>query len=55
MLIKALAEFEGTLPGRASNRVIELGEAEPRVYGAGYAEQVVASGHEAPGMRGAAS
>ena len=62
MLIEALAGFEGTLLlvshdrhflGALSNRVVELGEAEPHVYGAGYAEYVVASGHEAPGMRAA--
>jgi ATPase subunit of ABC transporter with duplicated ATPase domains len=34
-----------------SNRVLELDDAGPREYGAGYAEYVIASGHEAPGMR----
>jgi len=61
MLIRALASFEGTLLlvshdrrflGALTNRVLELeAGAAPRVYGAGYAEYVAASGHEAPGMR----
>jgi ATPase subunit of ABC transporter with duplicated ATPase domains len=34
-----------------TNRVLELGPEEPLRYGAGYAEYVIASGHEAPGMR----
>jgi len=60
MLIRALADFEGTLLmvshdrhflSALSNRVLELDAAGPRVYGAGYADYVIASGHEAPGMR----
>ena len=60
MLIQALAEYEGTLLlvshdrhflTALSNRVLELGGGDARVYGGGYAEYVVASGHEAPGMR----
>jgi ATPase subunit of ABC transporter with duplicated ATPase domains len=34
-----------------TNRVLELDGGPPRVYGSGYADYVVASGHEAPGMR----
>jgi ATPase subunit of ABC transporter with duplicated ATPase domains len=61
MLIRALAGYEGTLLlvshdrrflSALTNRVLELVPGDPRVYGAGYAEYVVASGHEAPGMRG---
>ena len=37
--------------GALANRVLELGPGNPRVYGAGYADYVAASGHEAPGMR----
>jgi hypothetical protein len=33
--------------------VLELDGGEARVYGGGYGEYVVASGHEAPGMRSA--
>jgi len=61
MLIRALADFEGTLLmvshdrhflSALSNRVLELERGQsPRVYGSGYADYVVASGHEAPGMR----
>jgi len=61
MLIRALAGFEGTLLlvshdrrflAGLTNRVLELeAGAPPHVYGAGYAEYVAASGHEAPGMR----
>jgi ATPase subunit of ABC transporter with duplicated ATPase domains len=61
MLIRALADFEGTLLmvshdrhflSALSNRVLELERGKaPRAYGAGYADYVVASGHEAPGMR----
>jgi ATPase subunit of ABC transporter with duplicated ATPase domains len=63
MLIRALAGYQGTLLlvshdrrflAALTNRVLELEPGDPRVYGAGYAEYVVASGHEAPGMRGAA-
>jgi ATPase subunit of ABC transporter with duplicated ATPase domains len=60
MLIRALADYEGTLLlvshdrhflSALTNRVLELDGSTPRVYGAGYADYVVASGHEAPGMR----
>jgi len=61
MLIRALGGFEGTLLlvshdrrflSALTNRVLELeAGAAPHVYGAGYAEYVAASGHEAPGMR----
>ena len=61
MLIRALADFEGTLLlvshdrrflGALTDRVLELeAGAAPRVYGGGYLEYVAASGHEAPGMR----
>ncbi len=60
MLIKALGDFEGTLLmvshdrhflSALTNRVLELGSDGPRPYGSGYADYVVASGHEAPGMR----
>jgi len=63
MLIRALADFEGTLLlvshdrhflSVLTNRVLELLPDGPRVYGGGYAEYVTASGHEAPGMRSAA-
>jgi ATPase subunit of ABC transporter with duplicated ATPase domains len=62
MLIRALADFEGTLLlvshdrrflSALTNRVLELEAGHPpRIYGAGYGEYVAASGHEAPGMRG---
>jgi len=60
MLIQALAGYEGTLLlvshdrhflTALTNRVLELDGGEARVYGGGYGEYVVASGHEAPGMR----
>ncbi len=60
MLIKALADFEGTMLfvshdrhflAALSNRVLELVPEGPRVYGGGYLEYVAQSGHEAPGMR----
>jgi ATPase subunit of ABC transporter with duplicated ATPase domains len=60
MLIRALAGFEGTLLlvshdrrflSALTNRVLELGQGEPHRYGAGYADYVALSGHEAPGMR----
>ena len=59
-LVKALSKFEGTLLfvshdrsflSALSNRVIELTESGPRIYGGGYDEYVVESGHEAPGLR----
>jgi ATPase subunit of ABC transporter with duplicated ATPase domains len=62
MLIRALADYDGTLLlvshdrrflSALTNRVLELEADGPRVYPGGYAEYVVASGHEAPGMRGA--
>ena len=36
-----------------SNRVLELSStgAPPKIYNGGYKEYVVASGHEAPGLR----
>jgi len=67
MLIRALADFEGTLLlvshdrhflSALSNRVLELdgtNAVPPRVYGAGYHDYVIASGHEAPGMRTSAA
>jgi len=60
MLVKALADFEGTMLfvshdrhflGALSNRVLELLPDGPHVYGGGYTEYVRQSGHEAPGMR----
>jgi len=65
MLIRALARYEGTLLlvshdrrflSALTNRVLELeAGSAPRSYGGGYAEYVVASGHEAPGMRSRAA
>jgi ATPase subunit of ABC transporter with duplicated ATPase domains len=60
MLIDALGAFDGTMLfvshdrhflRALSNRVLELTDRGPRVYGGGYAEYVAESGHEAPGMR----
>jgi ATPase subunit of ABC transporter with duplicated ATPase domains len=60
MLINALAGFEGTMLfvshdrrflRALSNRVLELTPDGVRTYGGGYAEYVVESGHEAPGVR----
>ncbi|MBK7951470.1 MAG: ABC-F family ATP-binding cassette domain-containing protein [Deltaproteobacteria bacterium] len=60
MLIRSLASYEGTLLlvshdrhflSKLTNRVLELGPAGPHVYPGSYSEYVVASGHEAPGMR----
>ncbi len=63
MLIRALGDYEGTLLlvshdrhflSALTNRVLELdgtNAVPPRVYGSGYADYVIASGHEAPGMR----
>jgi ATPase subunit of ABC transporter with duplicated ATPase domains len=60
MLIRALARFDGTLLLVSHDRrfltaltdhVLELGPEGPHSYAGGYAEYVVASGHEAPGMR----
>jgi len=62
MLITALAGYEGTLLlvshdrhflSKLTNRVLELGPEGPHVYPGSYSEYVVASGHEAPGMRAA--
>jgi ATPase subunit of ABC transporter with duplicated ATPase domains len=64
MLVKSLAEFEGTMifvsHDRAflrglSNRVLELGgesgvETQPHVYPGSYVEYVQRTGHEAPGV-----
>ncbi len=60
MLVKALADFEGTMLfvshdrrflAALSNRVLELTDGKPVAYGGGYNEYVSASGHEAPGIR----
>jgi ATPase subunit of ABC transporter with duplicated ATPase domains len=60
MLIRALASFDGTLLlvshdrrflTAQSDHVLELAPEGARVYAGSYAEYVVASGHEAPGMR----
>jgi len=60
MLIRSLATYEGTLLlvshdrhflAKLTNRVLELGPDGPHVYPGSYSEYVVASGHEAPGMR----
>jgi ATPase subunit of ABC transporter with duplicated ATPase domains len=59
MLVKALANFEGTLLfvshdrrflSSLSNRVLELGPEGPKLYGGGYTEYVSATGQEAPGL-----
>ncbi len=59
MLVKALADFEGTMIfvshdrrflASLSNRVLELTPEGAHVYAGGYTEYVVASGHEAPGV-----
>jgi ATPase subunit of ABC transporter with duplicated ATPase domains len=59
MLVKALANFEGTLLfvshdrrflSSLSNRVLELGPQGPKLYGGGYTEYVSATGQEAPGL-----
>jgi ATPase subunit of ABC transporter with duplicated ATPase domains len=65
MLIEALKDFDGTMLFVShdrtflrglSNRVLELGgesgtDAEPHIYPGSYAEYVVRTGHEAPGVR----
>ena len=60
MLIESLAGYDGTLLlvshdrhflSKLTNRVLELDADGPHVYPGGYAEYVLASGHEAPGMR----
>jgi ATPase subunit of ABC transporter with duplicated ATPase domains len=59
MLMKALSDFEGTMLfvshdrhflRALSNRVLELSPGGLKTYGGGYAEYVVQSGHEAPGV-----
>jgi len=59
MLIKALADFEGTMLfvshdrhflGALSNRVLELTPDGIHKYGGGYTEYVARTGHEAPGL-----
>jgi ATPase subunit of ABC transporter with duplicated ATPase domains len=59
MLVKALADFEGTMIfvshdrrflSALSNRVLELEGNQVRVYPGTYEEYVTASGHEAPGL-----
>jgi len=59
MLEKALAKFEGTMLmvshdrhflQALSDHVLEIGPEGLRTYGGGYADYVVASGHEAPGL-----
>ena len=60
MLVDALHDFEGTMLfvshdrrflSALSNRVLELSDEGPLVYGGGYREYVAESGHEAPGVR----
>ncbi len=60
MLMRALASFEGTMLfvshdrqflRALSNRVLELSAKGVHAYNGGYAEYVVESGHEAPGVR----
>jgi ATPase subunit of ABC transporter with duplicated ATPase domains len=64
LLVSTLKDFEGTMIfvshdrrflQALSNRVLELNPAGPKVYGGGYGEYVVASGHEAPGLRNEAA
>lgn len=59
MLMKALTDFEGTMLfvshdrhflRALSNRVLEVSPDGVRTYGGGYAEYVIQSGHEAPGV-----
>jgi ATPase subunit of ABC transporter with duplicated ATPase domains len=59
MLMEALADFEGTMLfvshdrqflRNLSNRVLELTPDGPHLYPGGYAEYVIESGHEAPGV-----
>ena len=60
MLIAALANFEGTMLfvshdrhflAALSNRVLELTDEGPHLYGGGYTEYVARTGQEAPGLR----
>jgi ATPase subunit of ABC transporter with duplicated ATPase domains len=59
MLVKALADFDGTLLfvshdrrflSLLSNRVLELGPEGPKLYGGGYTEYVASTHREAPGL-----
>jgi ATPase subunit of ABC transporter with duplicated ATPase domains len=59
MLLRALGDFEGTLLfvshdrrflSALSNRVLELGQDGPQLYGAGYSAYVQSTGREAPGL-----
>jgi ATPase subunit of ABC transporter with duplicated ATPase domains len=59
MLVKALADFEGTMLfvshdrsflRALSNRVLELTPQGVHTYGGGYGEYVAQTGHEAPGV-----
>jgi ATPase subunit of ABC transporter with duplicated ATPase domains len=61
MLIKALAQFEGTMLfvshdrhflAALSNRVLELTPEGVHRYNGGYTEYVARTGHEAPGLHG---
>jgi ATPase subunit of ABC transporter with duplicated ATPase domains len=60
VLVKALAEFEGTMLfvshdrrflASLSNRVLEVSPEGIRTYGGGYLEYVAQTGYEAPGLR----
>ena len=60
MLIRALSNYEGTMLfvshdrhflAALSNRVLELTEEGPHLYGGGYTEYVARTGQEAPGLR----
>jgi ATPase subunit of ABC transporter with duplicated ATPase domains len=60
MLIGALSNFEGTMLfvshdrhflAALSNRVLELTDEGPHLYGGGYTEYVARTGQEAPGLR----
>jgi ATPase subunit of ABC transporter with duplicated ATPase domains len=60
MLVRSLERFEGTMLmvshdrhflQALSDHVLELNADGVRSYGGGYAEYVIASGHEAPGLR----
>ena len=60
MLIAALSNFEGTMLfvshdrhflAALSNRVLELTDEGPHLYGGGYTEYVARTGQEAPGLR----
>ena len=61
MLVRALSRFEGTMLmvshdrhflRALSDHVLELETEGVRKFGGGYAEYVLASGHEAPGLGG---